>query len=164
MVLTSFSHSWVSRYVYNSGKTALKMHDKDNTYDLYKHSPLRYLGYANELGEAFRSFLPKSVVVASYVVASGYALGDAVDKGYTAYKKPDDKFKKWNVADKTSDTLIWQVTNNHNFSQFSYLLLSPYQHTLLTEPCMLQLLDSTNLSDQTHHLEDGVSSNSSQHW
>jgi fission process protein 1 len=85
------------------------MHDNNDSYDLFKHSPLRYLGYANELGEAFRAFIPRSVVVATYVVATGYALGDAADKGYNAYKKKDDVNRSWNVADKTSDTLIWQL-------------------------------------------------------
>jgi len=32
---------------------------------------VRYLGYTNEFGEAFRSFIPKSLVTASYIVASG---------------------------------------------------------------------------------------------
>lgn len=45
-----------------------------------------FLGYANEVGEAFRSLVPKSVVWFSYVVASGYVLADTVHKGAKVYK------------------------------------------------------------------------------
>lgn len=38
-------------------------------------------GYANEVGEAFRSLVPVSVVRLSYVVASGYVCADAYHKG-----------------------------------------------------------------------------------
>lgn len=37
-------------------------------------------GYANEVGEAFRVLVPVSVVRASYGVASGYVLSDAIHK------------------------------------------------------------------------------------
>ncbi|XP_038619215.1 mitochondrial fission process protein 1 isoform X2 [Tachyglossus aculeatus] len=52
--------------------------------DLYRDTWLRYLGYANEVGEAFRAHVPSSVVWASYAVASGYVVADAVDKGKKA--------------------------------------------------------------------------------
>jgi len=61
--------------------------------------PLRYLGYANEVGEAFRYQVPK-LVVPSYVVAFGYCIMDA---GLLAKKGP--------VGGKVMtfvDTLIWQ--------------------------------------------------------
>lgn len=83
--------------------------DEEGRYDLFKQSPIRYLGYANELGEAFRAFIPRSVVVGSYVVATVYALGDAADKGLHAYQNKEDPKRAWNVAGKTSDTLIWQL-------------------------------------------------------
>lgn len=41
-------------------------------------------GYANEVGEAFRSLVPKAVVWLSYGVASSYVLADAIDKGKKA--------------------------------------------------------------------------------
>jgi len=43
-----------------------------------------FSGYANEVGEAFRSFIPRSLVQASYGVASFYALADATLKCHTA--------------------------------------------------------------------------------
>lgn len=42
------------------------------------------LGYANEVGEAFRALVPVSMVWASYAVATAYVSADAVDKGKKA--------------------------------------------------------------------------------
>ncbi|KAH0515709.1 Mitochondrial fission process protein 1 [Microtus ochrogaster] len=52
--------------------------------DLYRDTWVRYLGYANEVGEAFRSMVPKAVVWLSYGVSSSYVLADAIDKGKKA--------------------------------------------------------------------------------
>lgn len=41
-------------------------------------------GYANEVGEAFRSMVPATVVWLSYGVSSSYVLADAIDKGQKA--------------------------------------------------------------------------------
>ena len=49
--------------------------------DIYRDSPLRYLGYANEVGEAFRPLVPVEIVYVSYVLAITYILADTVDKG-----------------------------------------------------------------------------------
>ena len=45
------------------------------------------LGYANEVGEAFRSFVHVNVVRASYGVASCYVMADAAHKGQLASTK-----------------------------------------------------------------------------
>lgn len=44
-----------------------------------------FIGYTNEVGEAFRSIVPKSVVWSSYVVACGYVLADTIHKGLHVY-------------------------------------------------------------------------------
>ena len=49
--------------------------------DIYRDSLLRYCGYANEVGEAFRPLVPVPVVYFSYVIAITYILADTVDKG-----------------------------------------------------------------------------------
>jgi fission process protein 1 len=41
----------------------------DGEVDLYRDTPLRYMGYSNEVGEAFVAFLPEWGVPASYGVA-----------------------------------------------------------------------------------------------
>ncbi|RUS77871.1 hypothetical protein EGW08_014384 [Elysia chlorotica] len=83
---------------------------KAKEYDVFKDSLFRYLGYANEVGEAFRVLVPVSVVKLSYVVASGYVVADSFDKGFKVWKKPaaagGERYKKVAVA--ATDTLIWQ--------------------------------------------------------
>lgn len=49
-----------------------------------------FAGYANELGEAFRSFVHVNLVRASYAVASCYVAADAADKGRLAKKRVRD--------------------------------------------------------------------------
>ncbi|KAG7206894.1 hypothetical protein KM043_000791 [Ampulex compressa] len=76
--------------------------------DLYRDTPVRYLGYANEVGEAFRSIVPKSIVWFSYIVSSGYVLADTIDKGLKVYKEDTSPEKTKNLFLSTSDTLLWQ--------------------------------------------------------
>lgn len=45
-----------------------------------------FSGYANEIGEAFRSIVPNSIVWLSYAVASGYVLADTINNGFKAYQ------------------------------------------------------------------------------
>ena len=42
--------------------------------DIYRDTPVRLLGYANEVGEAFRALIHVNWVRASYGVASLYVL------------------------------------------------------------------------------------------
>eukprot|EP01064_Diplonema_japonicum_P038258 TRINITY_DN9198_c0_g1_i1.p1 TRINITY_DN9198_c0_g1~~TRINITY_DN9198_c0_g1_i1.p1 ORF type:complete len:171 (+),score=27.84 TRINITY_DN9198_c0_g1_i1:51-515(+) len=49
-------------------------------YDWWRDSNARYLGYVNELGEAYRPLIPIQAVWGSYVIAIGYAAGDSIDK------------------------------------------------------------------------------------
>ncbi|CAL1547822.1 unnamed protein product [Lymnaea stagnalis] len=83
---------------------------EDREYDVYKDSLLRYAGYANEVGEAFRLIVPVKFVWLSYAVSSGYVIADAIDKGYRVWKKPFQsekaRFRRATIA--TCDTLIWQ--------------------------------------------------------
>ena len=75
-------------------KAAAALAEKDNegkegdeSYDIYRDSPLRYLGYANECGEAFAAWLPPFGVPATYVVAAVYVLADTFDKAIKANKE-----------------------------------------------------------------------------
>lgn len=54
---------------------------EEGSTDIYRDSPLRYCGYANEVGEAFRPLVPVEFVLFSYVIAVTYILADTVDKG-----------------------------------------------------------------------------------
>lgn len=46
--------------------------EASEAFDPLRDGPLRYLGYANEMGEAFAAWLPAFGVPASYCVALGY--------------------------------------------------------------------------------------------
>ena len=47
---------------------------------------IRYLGYSNELGEAFRPILPY-LVIPSYIIAVGYMIYDSYIKAKKAKNK-----------------------------------------------------------------------------
>ncbi|XP_045172404.2 mitochondrial fission process protein 1-like [Mercenaria mercenaria] len=84
--------------------------DENKNADILRDPPLRYLGYANEVGEAFRSQVHVNVVRLSYGIASSYVVTDAIHKGFKASEVPwqtEEKRKnkvKWAVF----DTLVWQ--------------------------------------------------------
>ncbi|EGW10806.1 mitochondrial fission process protein 1 [Cricetulus griseus] len=77
--------------------------------DLYRDTWVRYLGYANEVGEAFRSLVPTAVVWLSYGVSSSYVLADAIDKGKKAGEEPSpEEGRSTRVALAVVDTFVWQ--------------------------------------------------------
>uniref|UniRef100_A0A336M407 Mitochondrial fission process protein 1 n=1 Tax=Culicoides sonorensis TaxID=179676 RepID=A0A336M407_CULSO len=84
--------------------------NKNENVDIYRDTLLRYLGYSNEVGEAFRSLVKKQVVHASYAVAIGYVLCDTADKAKQKYKLPEALGGGARGALIASgDTLIWQM-------------------------------------------------------
>jgi fission process protein 1 len=66
---------------------------------------MRFLGYANEVGEAFRPIIPRSVVISTYLVAIGYAAADTVDKGKRTSVENKGKFN----FEKAGETALWQL-------------------------------------------------------
>ncbi|XP_056601416.1 mitochondrial fission process protein 1 [Triplophysa dalaica] len=78
--------------------------------DVYRDTWVRFLGYANEVGEAFRSLVPVSVVLASYAVATVYVSADAVDKGKkAAAAHGENPGKTARVTVAVVDTFLWQA-------------------------------------------------------
>lgn len=78
--------------------------------DIYRDTWVRFLGYANEVGEAFRALVPVSVVWGSYAVATAYVTADAVDKGKkAAVAHGDNPGKTTRVAVAVVDTFVWQA-------------------------------------------------------
>ena len=78
--------------------------------DIWRDSPLRYVGYMNELGESFRPLFPR-LVVPSYVVSFGYVFCDTADKTRKAQKEAeqlDPRLRTLHVASTAIDTLVWQ--------------------------------------------------------
>ncbi|KAJ7427036.1 Mitochondrial fission process protein 1 [Willisornis vidua] len=74
--------------------------------DLYRDTWVRYLGYANEVGESFRALVPVPVVWASYGVATAYVTADAIDKGRKAATAHAQDPTRVGVA--VVDTFVWQ--------------------------------------------------------
>lgn len=86
-------------------------------YNVFRHSPLRYMGYANEVGESFRYQFPR-LVLPSYALAFGYCAMDAATTGYgtwTDYKTAttkDERSREMKTFISTFDTLLWQCKWN----------------------------------------------------
>ncbi|VDO36116.1 unnamed protein product, partial [Brugia timori] len=78
--------------------------------DIYRDTAVRFLGYANEVGEAFRAWVPTNAVRISYVVAMGYVFSDTADKSRKTYQLNylNCKERYRAVAFRAVDTLIWQ--------------------------------------------------------
>ena len=73
--------------------------------DIYRDTYVRYMGYANELGEAFRPNFPK-MVLPSYGVSFTYVFLDAYDKAGKANEKTNGD--NMAIAEAAVDTLLWQ--------------------------------------------------------
>lgn len=79
--------------------------------DVFRDTPVRYLGYANELGESFRLIAPWCVGP-SYAISGLYVLGDTVSKARAAAAAPlllDDGEQRPSVGATVVDTLLWQT-------------------------------------------------------
>lgn len=79
---------------------------KEGEVDIYRDTPVRLLGYANEVGEAFRALVHVRWVKLSYAVASGYVLADTADKAGKAHKGGAELSR---VGVAAMDTLVWQA-------------------------------------------------------
>lgn len=80
--------------------------------DVWRDSLVRYLGYANELGESFRPLAPR-LVAPSYFVALAYVAGDTLDKAHRAREKfeaASERRRAAEVANAAGDTLLWQTS------------------------------------------------------
>lgn len=78
--------------------------------DIYRDTWVRFLGYANEVGEAFRALVPVSLVWASYAVATAYVSADALDKGKkAAAAHGEEPGRSTRVAVAVVDTFVWQA-------------------------------------------------------
>ena len=78
-------------------------------FDPYRETSIRYMGYANEVGEALEDYLPTWGLPASYCVAATYVLFDTLDKGQKAFDTSprDVRFEEGIRA--SSETLVWQL-------------------------------------------------------
>src|SRR5210317_2171592 len=77
--------------------------------DPYRETSLRYMGYANELGEAFTTYLPEWGLPASYCVAASYVMFDTIDKGQKAFDAAEEEDKVADTLRISTETLTWQM-------------------------------------------------------
>lgn len=76
--------------------------------DIYRDSALRYMGYANEVGEAFRPLVPVELVYISYFGAISYVLADTIDKGKKGANAPGEG-TVLRATLGAVDTFLWQM-------------------------------------------------------
>lgn len=70
--------------------------------------PIRLLGYANEVGEAFRPLIPRRLVNASYATSGAYVLADTAWTGSTVAKTGKSELTQTALVE-AFDTLLWQT-------------------------------------------------------
>lgn len=82
-----------------------------NQSDIFRDTPVRLLGYANELGEAFRSVVNVRWVWLSYGIASAYVVADTGYKVNAIRKQPfsTEKEKNLRSVKEGVDVLTWQT-------------------------------------------------------
>lgn len=73
--------------------------------DVWRDTPLRFAGYANEVGESFRYVLPR-LLAPSYGVALLYVAGDTVDKTLRASQLGAETSA---LAYTAADVALWQL-------------------------------------------------------
>lgn len=74
--------------------------------DIFRDTFIRYMGYSNEIGEAFRPLVSKSLVAASYGMAIGYVCTDTFDK---ALRLRMNGAPNREVLVKGGDVFSWQM-------------------------------------------------------
>ncbi|XP_067014841.1 mitochondrial fission process protein 1 [Anabrus simplex] len=78
--------------------------------DLFRDTPVRLIGYANEVGEAFRPLVHVFWVRLSYGIASAYVVADTIHKTVKMNQKEfeSEKARRFGVFYAATDTLLWQ--------------------------------------------------------
>jgi fission process protein 1 len=99
--------------IFNSNNSNINKNNikllKEKEYDIYKDSYLRFLGYSNEIGEAFRKITSKNFVAFTYILEFAYFAGDTLHKGHKAYHDPKSADNKYYYVIKHSGyTVLWQ--------------------------------------------------------
>lgn len=84
---------------------------KGSEVDVFRDTALRYLGYANEFGEAFRTHIPRLMYLGSYGVASTYCLADSIDRGRRCYQESshlNSYLQKRKAIETMVEAAVWQ--------------------------------------------------------
>lgn len=80
--------------------------------DIFRDTPIRLLGYCNEVGEAFRNLVSRRVVQFSYVVSTTYCIADASSKAKEIHENTESIEGKKSPERKAVETFVeaavWQ--------------------------------------------------------
>lgn len=63
------------------------MSSSEKPYNVLRDSPLRYLGFTNDVGEALRGVIPPWAVWSTYGVTGAYALGDVAQLAWREHRR-----------------------------------------------------------------------------
>lgn len=116
-------------------------------FDPLRDGPLRYLGYANELGEAFAAWLPAFGVPSSYAVAIMYVMVDTYDKTSKAHMEAKSSVSNVDpgtdvnpmqivtllTSERAVDTLLWQLLASVAIPGFTIHQVVWLVHTLVSD-------------------------------
>jgi len=80
--------------------------------DYFRDTPIRFVGYANEVGESFRHLIHVRYVRFSYFIGSSYCVLDALSKAVESKPKPDQietgKSGARVAVETFVENLVWQ--------------------------------------------------------
>ena len=96
-----------------TGTTSEKANNNQD-YNIFRDTPIRYLGYCNEVGESFRYQLPR-FVTPSYVISFGYCCADSIQAGWKVWSSThndslSDAERQRESLRAMVDTVVWQST------------------------------------------------------
>ena len=109
-----------------NSKSSLTPKAKEVQVDVFKDTPLRYLGYANELGESLGPVYPR-LVAPSYAVAFAYVGGDTLDKAYRSHQRGRPVVESCQIA---TDTFIWQLFASGSILAIKILIIISFYNFL----------------------------------
>lgn len=85
----------------------------DKDFNVFRDTPIRYLGYCNEVGESFRYQFPR-FVVPSYIISFGYCFADSAQAGWKVWSSTSDDLSESQRQQESLralvDTVVWQST------------------------------------------------------
>ncbi|GLV36737.1 uncharacterized protein CBL_02428 [Carabus blaptoides fortunei] len=117
----------------------------DKNVDIYRDTPVRYLGYANEIGEAFRAFIGHRMVLGTYGIATAYVFADAFDKTNKCYNNNATSNKRLvKTVYTATDTIVWQMLASVMIPGFTINRVCAFTSYLLNK--------STPLPDKTRKI------------
>lgn len=112
---------------------ALEEEGAEKGVDLYRDTAVRYFGYANEVGEAFRPLVPAPLVTFSYLVAFCYIAADSYSQGAKVVDPSSGGgWKKPSVL-ASIDSLLFQFMASVIFPSFTINRWVTFFGTVLSE-------------------------------